>query len=779
MAVIQVSWDQLQFKPFIEKGSFLSTAPLEDLTEPIGQARAIESLRFATELQSTGYNIYALGHAGIGKHQIIEQFLNSKISKSSIPVEWVYLNNFTDPVKPIAVSFSVGQARVFQNEIHQLIEDLRSTIPSLYDSDRYRTKRDQIIKEFKDRQDNAILELESRAKKENAFLLNVHGGLLFAAGDKDGNILEDEAVLKLSKEEQDDLANRISKFNDELVLVVNQFPIQERQMRLKIKELNREMVFATVEASVKELLVKYANHDRVRSYLEDMIRDIVDNARDFRRRLEESPELKEAPSPLKRYEVNVIVDHTTSVGAPIVYEDNPTFMNLVGEIEHLPILGALITDFTLIRPGALHRANGGYLVLDAIKLLTSPYAWEGLKRALKSQFIKIESLGQVYSLVSTVTLKPEPIPLSCKVILIGDLEIYQALIDLDPDFSDLFRVTADFESEIERNETNEKLFIQLLSSLVRKNQLRHLDWSAVVRILEHSTRLVSDRERLSLDLNLLSNLLRESDHFAAENNQELITEPNVQRAIDFQFHRVSRIYEKQIQEIKRGTQLIEVEGQSIGQINALSVYEFANTYFGHPNRISAVVRMGEGQVVDIEREVKMGGPIHSKGVMILSGYLKSKFAEKYPLSISASLVFEQSYSMVEGDSASMAELAALLSVLAQIPLKQNFAMTGSVNQNGQAQAIGGVNEKVEGFFDLCRSKGLKPGQGVIIPNANLKHLSLRKDVQLAIKEGKFSIYSVDSVEDAMTILTGVSVSLLFEKIEERLKYFFESNKKGK
>lgn len=777
MSVIPVPAHALRFQFQTDSFPFNTTEQIDILTEPLGQERAIESLSFAINLNCPGYNVYAIGPSGLGKHQIVEQFLKVTQIKSAIPQEWVYVYNFAEPVKPIAISFPVGQAKVFQKEIRQIIEDLRTMIPSLYDSERYRTRRDSIIKEFKDKQDDAILQLQVKAKSENAYLMTIHGGLLFAAGDKEGNILEDTDIAKLSNEEQLEITKRINRLNDELVNVVNQFPMQERQMRLRIKELNREMISNTVETLFKDIKIKYSNYSKANEYILTLIRDIIDNAKDFKRHIEELTEFREAPSPLKRYEVNVVIDHRESSGAPIVYEDNPTFMNLVGEIEHLPLLGALITDFTLIRPGALHRANEGYLVLDAEKLLISPYAWEGLKRALKSQMIKIESLGQVYSLVSTVTLKPEPIPLNCKVILIGNAEIYQALIRLDSEFSELFRITAEFDSEMARNTNNENRFIHILSSLIGKNGLRHLDKSAIRRTIEYSSRLASDAERISLDLNQLTNLLIEANAFAKSINRELISEYDIQRAIDFQFYRVKRIYEKNVEEVKRGNVLIEVSGKRIGQINALSVFEFSNTLFGHPSRITTVVRAGEGQIVDIEREVKLGGPIHSKGVLILSGFLKSHFAKKSSLSVSCSIVFEQSYSFIEGDSASLAELASLLSSLSQVPIKQSIAVTGSINQNGQVQSVGAINEKIEGFFDLCVAKGLSGEQGVIIPRSNFKNLILRKDVIDAIEQSQFSIYTVETIEDCLQILTGLSISVIYEKIEARLEEFSVINKK--
>ncbi|GIL18074.1 MAG: ATP-dependent protease [Oligoflexia bacterium] len=772
MSAWQVPADTLSFKYKSDHISFQATDELEDLLEPIGQERAIEALQFGTNIKCPGYNIYALGSSGIGKHEIIEQFLRQKVSNGQTPLDWAYVNNFAEPGKPIAISFPAGTAKIFQQQIRQLVEDLRTTVPSLYESERYRTQRDSLIKEFKEQQDKALAALQERAKKENIYLLTIRGSLFFAQGDKDGNILDEATISQLSPEEQKASSERISKFNNDLANLINQFPIEERQMRLRIKNLNREMISSAVEALVSDIKKKYSEDRKISDYIQSMVRDIIDNARDFRRHQDETLEVREeVASTLRRYEVNVIVEHSQTTKLPIIYEDNPTFMNLVGQIEHISQLGALITDFTLIRTGALHRANSGYLVLDAFKLLSSPYAWEGLKRALKSEQIRIESLGQVYSLVSTVTLKPEPIPLNCKVILIGESDLYHLLTQYDPEFSELFRVSADFESDIVRDEKNESRFVRLLGSLARKYNLKSLDFSGATRVLEYSTRLSSDNERLSINLREITDLLKEADFFAKESKRDLISNQDIQKAIDAQVHRASRIYEKVIEETKRGVLLIDVAGESIGQVNGLSIFEFGNHLFGHPTRITAIVRMGDGHVVDIEREVKMGGPIHSKGVLILSGFLKSRFATDVPFSISASVVFEQSYGLVEGDSASMAELVALLSAISQLPVKQSFAITGSVNQHGEAQAVGGINQKIEGFYDLCCHKGLTGDQAVIIPRSNINHLALRNDVIESVRRGQFSIYAVETIDDCMHLLTGMPVQMINEKIEARLRTF--------
>jgi lon-related putative ATP-dependent protease len=456
-----------------------------------------------------------------------------------------------------------------------------------------------------------------------------------------------------------------------------------------------------------------------------------------------------------RYKVNVIVDHGDTKGAPIVYEQNPTYPNLIGRTEHVAQMGALLTDFTLIKPGALHLANGGYLIIDARKLLLQPYSWEGLKRALRSGEIHIESPGQAYGLVSTVALEPQPTPLDVKVIMLGERMLYYLMHDNDPDFSELFKVVADFDDQMDRSDDNNLAYAQLIGTLARKENLRHFDRSAVARVIERSGRMVSDTEKLSTHMQSVADLLREADYWAGKAGDDIISGEHVLQAIETQIRRASRIEERMREAILRETILIDTKGEKAGQINGLSVLMLGTHAFGRPSRITARVRMGKGEVIDIERQVELGGPLHSKGVLILASFLGSRYAFDRPLSLSASLVFEQSYGGVDGDSASSAELYALLSALSEVPIKQSLAVTGSVNQHGQVQAIGGVNEKIEGFFDICQARGLTGDQGVLIPSANAKHLMLRQDVIDAVSDNMFHIYPIDTIEQGIEVLTGI------------------------
>jgi len=548
-----------------------------------------------------------------------------------------------------------------------------------------------------------------------------------------------------------------------------------------------------VNALIDELKKEYRELPDVPKYLADVQKDIVDNAEDFREAKEGEqvtlfgmplPQAQAAETALRRYRVNVLIDHNSSNGAPVIYEDNPSYNNLLGRIEHLQQMGVLVTDFTLVKAGALHRANGGYLIIEALKLLQQPFAWEGLKRALRSGEIRTESLGQMLSLISTVSLEPEPIPLNVKVVLVGERLLYYLLHNLDPDFGELFKVVADFEETMESDVEANLVYAQLIASIARKEGLRRFDRTGVARVIEHSSRLAGDAEKLSIEMQKIADLLREADYWAGQTNRNTVNGDDVQRAIDTQQHRSDRLRKRLQEEVQRGTILIDTAGETVGQVNGLSVFQLGNFSFGHPSRITARVRLGTGKVVDIEREVELGGPIHSKGVLILSGFLAGRFVPDKPLSVSASIVFEQSYAGVEGDSASSAELYALLSALAEVPIKQCLAVTGSVNQHGQVQPIGGVNEKIEGFFDICKARGLTGEHGVIIPAANLRHLMLRNEVIEGVETGKFHIYAVETIDEGIEILTGLSAGKrdemgkfpdgsINQRVERRLTEFAE------
>ncbi|MFZ0546615.1 MAG: ATP-binding protein, partial [Candidatus Promineifilaceae bacterium] len=679
---------------------------------------------------------------------------------------------FDSPQKPNAVQLPPGQAVAFQNDMKALVEELFVVIPAAFEGEEYHNQKGAIEADFQERQEGELQEIRKEAEAENIALIRTPSGLAFAPL-KDGEVIKPEAFMKLDQDVRDGIEKKIGELQEKLQKVVRQVPQWVRAGRKKVKELNESVAGYIVTPLIDELREKYSEQAEVMTYLSAVQQDIITHNDMFVSPEEAAgPQANANPAVLaaqqqgeafaKRYEVNVIVNHGDQAGAPVVYEQNPNYQNLIGRIEFVARMGALLTDFTLIKSGALHRANGGYLLLDAYKLLQQPYAWEGLKRALRSGEIIIEPPLQSMGLASTVALEPEPIPLDLKVVLIGERTLYYLMVQHDPDFKELFKVAADFEDVMERSEETNQEYARLIGTLARQEELLPFDRSAVARVIERGARLVEDSERLTAHLGSVADLLGEASYWAEEGQSKVVSAEHIQQAIDAQVYRSSRIKERMQESILRETVLIDTAGAEIGQINGLAVLSLGNYAFGRPSRISASVRMGKGEVIDIERQVELGGPLHSKGVLILSSYLSSNFAVERPLALSASLVFEQSYGGVDGDSASSAELYVLLSALAEVPIKQSFAVTGSVNQHGEVQAIGGVNEKIEGFFDVCNARGLTGEQGVMIPAANIKHLMLREDVVQAAKDGRFHIYAVDAIADGIELLTGVPMGEMDE-----------------
>ncbi len=742
---------------------FTTTEELPDLSDVIGQARAVESIQFSIGIRRDGYNLYALGPSGTGKHSIVQRFLEQRASQDPLPSDWCYVYNFKENHKPIALRFPAGMGQQFRQDMSGLLDDLRSAIPSAFEREEYRVRRQAIEEEFSERQNQALNALQEKAQARGLTLLRTPAGLVFAPY-VGGKVLAPEEFEQQPEEVKKRLEAEAKKLQDELQKVLYQFPIWQRELRQRIMELNHEVVTYVIQPLLDELRQRYAEMPQVLEYLDTVQKDMVDNFEYFL--LEETkPKAAEAgplpmpgiptASPLRRYQVNLLVDHSGVQGAPVVYEDNPAFQNLVGRVEYMAQMGALTTDFTLIKPGALHRANGGYLILDARRVLLHPFAWEGLKRALRSKKIRIETPGQMLSQISTITLEPEPIPLDVKIALLGDRLLYYLLTQADPDFEELFRVAADFDDEMNRDPETQKLYAQLLGTLARRESLRPLHRDAVARLIEHSARLVSDTEKLTARMEIIVDLMQEADYWAGQAGDDVIRREHVQKTIDARIYRSSRVQERMQEAILRDFIRIQTEGEVIGQINGLSVIQLGGYSFGRPSRITAQVRMGRGEVIDIEREVELSGPIHSKGVLILASFLGARYAAERPLSLAASLVFEQSYSGVDGDSASSAELYALLSAIAGAPIKQSLAVTGSVDQHGNVQVIGGVNEKIEGFFDVCKARGLTGEQGVLIPQGNVKNLMLKQEVIDAVQAGQFHIYPVSHVDQGIEILTGV------------------------
>lgn len=760
----RLSVDRLYQQTDPETLNFETTEELNGMVPVVGQDRALDAVRFGTGIQQQGYNLFALGPHGLGKYDTINQFIEQRAGDMAVPSDWCYVHNFEQSYKPRALKLPAGRGIQLRDDMEKLLDELQAVLPAAFDSEEYHAQRQAIEEEFKERQEQGFEELKEKAQEREIALVQTPSGLAFAPM-REGEVINPKDFLSLPEEEQKRVQSEIEDLQEQLQRILRQVPQWQKETRDQVKELKKEVATFTVSPLFEELREKYDDLPKVLDYLEDVKKHVIENVDNFLQRAsdDENPlaammrgqRAPNQPPSFIEYEVNLLVDNSDCEGAPVVHIELPTYHNLIGRVEHMSQMGALLTNFTLIKPGALHQANGGYLLLDARKLLQQPYAWEGLKRCLRTHEIAIESLGQMYSMISTVSLEPEPIPLDIKVVLLGERILYYLLYQYDPEFGELFKVMVDFDDRVERSEESNEAYARLIASLVRRNDLRHFDRAAVARIIEHSARLTSDQERLSTHMQSLSDLLREANYWASESGNGVVKEQDVQRAIDEQIYRASRVRERMQEAILRDTVLIDTTGEAIGQINGLSVITLSSYAFGRPSRITARVQMGKGEVIDIERRVELGGPIHSKGVFILAGFLGSRYASERPLSLSASIVFEQSYGGVDGDSASSAELYALMSALAEAPISQAYAVTGSVNQHGEVQAIGGVNEKIEGFFDICEERGLTGEQGVLIPTANVKNLMLRQDVRDAVADGKFHIYPVDHIDQGIELLTGV------------------------
>jgi lon-related putative ATP-dependent protease len=745
---------------------FATTDDLQAEVEFIGQDRAVKALELGVSIERQGYNIFVLGPTGTGKHALVRRLVETRAASESPPSDWCYVNNFQQPYMPRALQLPAGMGKELERDMEHLIEELRTGLSAAFESEEYQTRRRVLETEFNERQQETLKGLQEQAKERNLTLLRTPAGLAFAPL-RDGEVLPPDEFQKLPDEQRESIQKEVEALQEQLQKAMLQVPRWEREFRSRLRELDREVSTLVVNDVIDDLLEKYKELPHVLEYLHAVQQDVGDRLEDFLRDGEAQPGEDNAPSlptgpgannqerAFRRYKVNVLVDASGATGAPVIYETNPSYLNLVGRVEQMAMMGALITDFTLIKPGALHRANGGYLLLDADKVLTSPYAWEGLKRALQFREIRIESPVQMMNMTSTVSLEPQPIALDVKVILLGERQIYYLLTQADPDFLDLFKIAADFDDEFVRDDETTLKYAQMIATIVKQNELLPFDRSAVCRTIEHAARLVEDRERVTARMQTIVDLLQEADHWARSDGATVVTAAHIQQALDSQVYRSDRIRERMQEQVLRETILIDTQGAKVGTINGLSVMSMGTYAFGRPTRITATVYMGKGDVVDIEREVEMSGPFHSKGVLILSSYLRARYAQEQPLSLSASLVFEQSYGGVDGDSASSTELYALLSAVAEVPIKQSLAVTGSVNQLGQVQAIGGVNEKIEGFFDLCNARGLTGDQGVLIPTSNVKHLMLRHDVVDAVSAGRFHIYPIATIDEGIEVLTGM------------------------
>ncbi|MFV0298396.1 MAG: Lon protease family protein [Hyphomicrobiaceae bacterium] len=741
---------------------FKTTAELEPITGLIGQERAVKAIQFGADMKAHDFNIFVLGPPASGKRTAVKQYLERKAHQGERPSDWVYVNNFEDPNRPRAIKLAPGRARPFARGMIAVIDELRNALPTIFEGDDYQARRRSIDQEFRSGQEDSFEELSKKAQEQNIAIVRTPTGFVMAP-THEGKIVKPEVFNTLPDSMRKEVEGRIEALQKELEAILEKMPKSEKDRRNKLAELNAEVASAAVHEALDDISAAFADDAAVQAYLEAAGKDLVRNVGLFLASAGDESEIVKQPADtardprFRRYMVNVMVGdgESTSKGAPIYEELNPTFGNVIGRVEHIAQMGALVTDFLLIKPGALHQANGGYLLVDARKLLLSPYAWEALKRALKAQEVKIESPSEMSGLMSTQTLDPEPIPLNVKVVLLGDRELYYLLSQADPDFPGLFKVQADFDDSIARSSENDQAYARLIASIADEHALKPVAAGGIARLIEEGARLANDREKLTIEIGRIADIVREADFWASELDSDVISREAVDRAIEESIQRSDRMRDKSLEVIDRNVVLVDTDGSKVGQINGLAVLQLGNLAFGRPSRITARVRMGQGRVVDIEREAKLGGALHSKGVMILWGYIAGTFAQDVPLAMAATLVFEQSYGGVDGDSASSTELYALLSALSGVPIKQSYAVTGSVNQWGEVQAIGGVNEKIEGFFDVCRSRGLTGDQGVLIPQSNVQHLMLRQDIVDAVRDGKFAVHAVSHINEGIEILTGV------------------------
>ncbi len=738
--------------------SFATTDDLEPLEVPLGQTRALEAMEFGVEINRDGFNLFVLGAPGLGKHQLVEQILGRRDSPRTELFDWCYIYNFDDPQRPQLLKLPTGMAKTLCGDMKQLVEDLLTAIPAAFQNEDYQRRREEISTQFQQRLESALQALGDEARQNNIAMMRTATGYTMApmADDK---VISPEDFEQLPEDEQKRIEASVEAIQKKLQAHVREGPLVRREMSRALKTLNQEVTQLTVEQFLASLEQRYQQQANVMDYLAAVKKDAIENAEDFLsdNESEEVDQVERRAEGFHRYRVNVLVDNTGQQRAPIVIEDNPTYQNLVGRIEHVSHMGTLVTDFTLIKPGALHRANGGYLILDAGKTLTHMYAWEGLKRSLKAGQVSISSLEEVFSLISTLSLEPEVMPIDVKVILTGEPLLYYLLKRYDNEFDKLFKVAADFAHRTDRTDDNTQLYARMIAALQQRSQLRPLNPAAVARLIEAAARHADDSSKLSLNVDFVGDVLSEADYRAGKAGSQVIGREQIQQTLDMRHFRLSRMRESYHEQIIRGISMIATSGTAVAQVNGLTVMAVADQAFGSPSRITATARLGPGRVMDIEREVKLGGEIHSKGVMILSAYMANRYAQERPLPLSATLVFEQSYGGVDGDSATAAELCTLLSAIAHIPMKQSLAVTGSMNQHGQIQAIGGVNEKIEGFYDICAARGLTGEQGVIIPASNQVHLMLRRDIREAVSNGRFHIHTAEHVDDVMQALADLSM----------------------
>lgn len=759
MQPYRLSPEELRWRCDPAQFDFATTREVPCLETTIGQDRALKAIEFGLEFRHNGFNIFILGEPGTGRSSTIQKLLEKRATGEPVPDDWCYINDFDDGTRPRHIHLPAGKGRELHKEMEDLITRLAEEIPKVFESKEYEEAKTRISEEYQETNRRRFQELEERVGRNNFTLQRTVNGLVLVP-IKDEHPLSQQEYEALSSEEKESLDAKGNQLKVELNEAVRQIRQMEGEMRTATVEVEKEILLASVAHLFEELEPKYREFPAVLDHFQNCKHDIQERIDEFRPA--QGPQIalpglqmgKQEPS-FDRYRVNLFVDNSELQGAPVVYEANPTYFNLFGRIEHIIQMGNALTSFTMIKAGALHRANGGYLLLDCREVLLNVFSYEALKRTIRNQEIKIEDMAEQFRLISTVTLKPQPIPLDCKVVLLGTPMLYYLLYQLDPDFRKYFKVKADFDRMMKNTRENVQRYAQFVATKCQEEDLIPFEPTGVARLVEHAARLIEDQGRLSSRFIDLADLIREAVFYAVRDGRDRVDRHYVNEAIEAKIYRSNKMEERLQEYIEEGTILVDTEGEVVGQVNGLSVLLLGDYSFGRPSRVTVRTYLGRGGLVNIEREAKLSGPIHDKGVMILAGFFGERFAQQRPLALAASIAFEQSYSGVEGDSASSTELYGLMSALSDLPLRQGIAVTGSVNQRGQIQPIGGVNEKIEGFYAVCRAKGLTGEQGVIIPVQNARNLMLRDEVVEAVRQGTFHVWTVSNVDQGIEILTGI------------------------
>lgn len=779
--------DELRNRFNYEEFDFQTTAELEPLDGIIGQGRAAAAMEFGLRIKRPSYNIYVSGLTGTGRSSYTKSIVGKIAMNEKTPDDWCYVYNFKNPDKPICLNLKAGMGYRLQRDMKKLLKSLKLKIPKAFEGEEYEKQKSEIVQEYQEKSSKQM-EVFNEFAREQGFIIKKTEQGLVTIPVLNGKPIDEKDFIEMEAEERKKIEDNSFKVQSKLMEAMKGIRELEKVARDKIEQLETKIALLAVEQPIMELKEKYSEYENVLEYLQAVQRDIIQNIEDFRNMdgnvREETADIVDKIREkdfTKKYQVNLLIDNRETKGAPVIFESNPKYYNLLGKIEYESNMGVVTTDFTKIKAGSLHAANGGYIIINMSDLIRNPESWEGIKRAIKTGNITIENVFSIAGIVSG-GMKPEPIPLNVKVILIGSSAIYHLLFNYDEDFRKLFKIKADFDIDMTSNKENCEKYARFISSHCENKGLRHFDRAAVGCVIEHSRRLAEHKHKLSTRFNDIIEILYEADAWASIEGDELISDRHVKKAIEQKIYRSNRIEEKLQELIDTGVVLITTEDRVVGQVNGLSVMDFGDYAFGKPSRITAVTYAGEKGIVNIEREVELSGSIHDKGVLILNGYLGAKFAQDFPLSLSASICFEQLYDGVEGDSASSTELYALLSSLSDIPIKQYIAVTGSVNQKGEIQPIGGVNEKIEGFFHTCKVRGLKGNEGVIIPHQNVVNLMLKEEVVRAVEEDMFHIYPVRTIEEGIEILTDTPAGVkdengvypegtVFSKVQKKIEKF--------